>query len=404
MSVLLSTRVRAVLVSRFVSLTGTNMTTVALPWFVLATTGSTEKMGIVLACQTLPAFALGIPGGSVVAWLGPRRALVVGDALRAPLLAAVPLLHAAGELSFPTLLVLVTTIGVFSVPYAAASSSLLPEIVGEDEQEVAHAQASLQVAIQVTGILGPVAAGALIPLIGAPRLLYLDAASYAVSAIIVVAFIHVGRAVATANRRRGAIAGVRHVFSDSLLASIVSVGLVAHVGLAALFASLPALAFDHFHDARVAGALFSADAVGSVVGALLTMRLARRVKPLRLGIVGFALMSAPLWLLTMATPLALSLAVMFLFGLGGPLGIAPISAIMTTRAPADIRPQVVAAFLSITSAGTPLGAAVTGYAIAHAGFRTTYGAVAAAMTLATLLLVWCVRRVSALPAAVPSPS
>ena len=112
--------------ARFVSLTGTNMTTVALPWFVLATTGSTTKMGLVLACQTLPAFLLGIPAGGLVASLGPRRALVLGDSLRAPLLAAVPALHRLGVLSFPLLLVLVTVIGVFSVPYAAAASSILP--------------------------------------------------------------------------------------------------------------------------------------------------------------------------------------------------------------------------------------------------------------------------------------
>lgn len=392
-------QLRAVVAARFVSLTGTNMTMVALPWFVLATTGSTAKMGIVLACQTLPAFALGIPGGSVVAALGSRRSLVLGDALRAPLIAAVPVLHATGHLPFPTLLVLVTAIGVFSVPYAAAASSLLPDIVGEDEQEVARAQASLQVAIQVTGIVGPVAAGALIPVIGAPRLLYFDAASYAISALVVLAFVRVGRAIARAGRRRGVLVGVRHVFGDSLLASIVTVALIAHAGLAALFASLPALAFRDFDDARSAGVLFTADAIGSVLGGLAAVRLSRRVQPLALGVAGFAAMSAPLWLLTIATPLPLVVAVMFLFGIGAPLGVSPITAVLTTRAPVAIRPQVVAAFLSITSAGTPLGAALTGYAIERAGFRMTYGGVAAAMTVATLLLVWCLRRLSAVPKA-----
>jgi MFS family permease len=394
----------AVVAARFVSLTGTNMTTVALPWFVLATTGSTTKMGLVLACQTLPAFLLGIPGGSIVAMLGARRSLVLGDALRAPLLVAVPALHSAGALSFPTLLALVTVIGVFSVPYAAAAGSLLPEIVGEDEREVARAQAALQVAIQTTGVIGPVAAGVLIPLIGAPQLLFVDGASYAVSAAIVLAFVRLGRAVPRADRRRGVLAGVRHVFADPLLASIVTVGLVAHLGLAALFASLPALAFRDFHDARSAGVLFTADAVGSIIGGLATLRLARRYSPLRLGIAGFGLMSAPIWLLTLATPLPLALVVMFVFGLGGPLGISPISALLTTRAPAGIRPQVVAAFLSITSAGTPLGAAVTGVAISALGFRAAYGGVAAAMTLSTLLLVWCVRRASAVPDAAPAVS
>ena len=394
----------AVVAARFVSLTGTNMTTIALPWFVLATTGSTTKMGLVLACQTLPAFALGIPGGSVVAMLGARRSLVLGDALRAPLLIAVPVLHSVGALSFTTLLVLVTVIGIFSVPYAAAASALLPEIVGEDEREVARAQAALQVAIQTTGVIGPVAAGVLIPLIGAPQLLFVDGASYAVSAAIVLALVRVGHAVPRAERRRGVLSGVRHVFADSLLASIVTVGLVAHVGLAALFASLPALAFRDFHDARSAGVLFTADAIGSIIGGLVALRLARRYSPLRLGIAGFSLMSAPIWLLAIATPLPLVLVVMFVFGLGGPLGVAPISALLTTRAPAEIRPKVVAAFLSITSAGVPLGAAVTGYAITAVGFGTTYGAVAAAMTLSTLLLVWCVRRAEAVPDAAPAVS
>lgn len=392
---------RAVVLARFVSLTGTNMTTVALPWFVLATTGSTTKMGLVLACSTLPAFVLGIPGGSVVAMLGARRSLILGDTLRAPLLVSLPVLHAAGLLSFPVLLVLVTAIGVFAVPYAAASSSLLPELVGEDEREVARAQAALQVAIQVTGVVGPVAAGVLIPVLGAPQVLYVDGGSYAVSALIVATLVRGGNAAP--QRRRGVFAGVRQVFADPLLASIVTVALAAHVALAALFASLPALAFRAFHDAHVAGILFSSDAVGSVLGGLLALRLARRFSPLKVGIAGFALMASPIWLLALGHSIPLAIVVMFVFGIGGPLGVSPISALLTTRAPADVRPKVVAAFLSITSAGTPLGAVLTGYAIAGLGFATTYLGIAAAMTFATLLLVWCVRESRpALAATAPS--
>jgi MFS family permease len=386
---------RAVVVARFVSLTGTNMTMVALPWFVLATTGSTTKMGLVLACQTLPAFALGIPAGSVVAMLGPRRALVLGDSLRAPLLAAVPILHSLGVLSFPALLALVTVVGIFSVPYAAAASSLLPEIVGVDEAEVARATAALQVTIQTTGVVGPVLAGLLIPVIGAPHVLYLDAASYAASASVVAALVRVGHARPRAGRRRGVLVGLRAIRCEPLLLSLVGTALAAHVALAALFATLPALAFRSFHDARTAGVLFSADAVGSVLGGLLALSLARRVKPVRLGLAGFAAMSAPIWLLTTATSLPLALAVMFLFGIGGPLGVSPISALLTTRAPEDIRPQVVSAFLSITSAGTPLGAAGAGWLIARVGFGSTYAVVAAMMTLATVLLVPFARRSAA---------
>jgi MFS family permease len=396
--------VRAIIASRFISLTGTNMTVVALPWFVLATTGSTTKMGLVLACQTLPAFALGIPAGGVVAALGPRRALVLGDALRAPLLAAVPTLHWLGLLSFPALLGLVTVVGVFSVPYAAASGSVLPELVGEDEREVSRATAALQVAIQTTGVVGPIAAGALIPLVGAPKLLFFDGASYALSAAIVLAFVRVGHARPRPAARGNVLVGVRRIRRDSVLASIVLVALIAHVGLAALFASLPALAFRHYHDPRAAGVLFTADAVGSILGGLIALRLARRIDPMRLGLAGFVAMAAPIWLLTIATARPLAIVAMFLFGIGGPLGVSPISATLTTRAPGEIRPQVVSAFLAITSAGTPLGAALTGYAIGRAGFAPTYSGIAGAMTLAVVVLAVAVRRMRALPAPLATPS
>ena len=387
----------AVVTARFISLIGTNMTLVALPWFVLSTTGSTAKMGLVLACQTIPAVVLGVPGGDVVARIGPRRALVLGDALRAPLLAAVPALSWLGVLSFPLLIVLVTVIGVFSVPYAAASNAILPEIVGEDESEIARATAALQVAIQTTGVVGPILAGVLIPLVGAPSILLFDAASYALSAAIVALFVHAGRALARRGHRRGVLVGVRQVRRDPLLASIVAAALAAHVGLAALFATLPALAFRSFHDARTAGVLFAADAVGSVLGGFLALGLARRVRPMRLGVIGFALMAGPIWILTGATSLPLAVAAMVLFGVGGPLGVSPISATLTTRAPAAIRPQVVSAFLAITAAGTPLGAAGAGLAIERIGFAAT-------MTLATLLLWGFVRRTRGAPEPAPEPA
>jgi hypothetical protein len=55
------------LTAELVSLTGTAMTFVALPWFVLATTGSTAKVGWVLAAEMLPIAIFGIPAGTVIA-------------------------------------------------------------------------------------------------------------------------------------------------------------------------------------------------------------------------------------------------------------------------------------------------------------------------------------------------
>ena len=376
----------ALVVARFVSLTGTNMTTVALPWFVLATTGSTVRMGLVLAVQLLPAAILGTFSGTAVAAIGSRRTLISSDALRAPLLASVPVLHWLGLLSFPLLLGLVAVIGLFAVPYAAAAQSMLPEIVGEEEGLVAQAVSALQVAIQTTGVVGPVIAGVLIPFSGAPSLLLFDGASYLVCAAIVFAFVRAGGVRPREERARGILVGVRALFANPFLTAIVVAAFLAHVGLVALFGTLPALAFRAFDDARTAGALFSADAVGSIVGGLATMWLTKRVAPVRLSVLGFAVMAAPVWLLTVANPLPLALAVLFVFGLGGPLAVAPISAALTMRVDASLRPHVVGAFLALSSLGSPLGAAGAGYAIAQVGFHATYAVIAALLSAGALAL------------------
>lgn len=373
--------------ARSISLTGTNMTTVALPWFVLAATGSTAKMGLVLACQTLPSVVLGVPAGAVVARLGARQFMVIADAARAPLLALVPILHAAGVLSFPALLGVVTAVGVFSVPYAAAATALLPHLVGEDERELTHANASLQVAIQTTGVIGPVLAGLLIPPFGASNVLYLDAVSYTLSAAVVLLLVPATHGSARPPLRWGRLlAGVRWLFDDGVLRSIVVATVLAHLAMAALFASLPALAFRQFHDARLAGVMFAADAVGSVLGGLLTMRLARRAPAMSLGLIGFGAMTAGISLVAVSDTRPVAVAAMFVFGLGGPLGVAPLTAVLTGRTSPDSRPQTMSAFFAVSGAGAPIGAAGAGWLIAWAGFTPTYAAIAVAMALATVLL------------------
>jgi MFS family permease len=90
-----------------VSVTGSQMTLLALPWFVLTTTGSPARMAIVFAVESASLAVFGFVGGNVATTLGLRRTMLIADAVRAPLIALVPLLHALDALSFPLLLVLV---------------------------------------------------------------------------------------------------------------------------------------------------------------------------------------------------------------------------------------------------------------------------------------------------------
>src|SRR5262249_5998124 len=129
----------ALLTAEAVSSTGSAMTFVALPWFVLVTTGSPTRMSVVLAAEILPMAVLGIPSGSVVARRGARMSMLASDPRRAPLVALFPILHGRGHLTFWLLVLIVFLLGVFMAPYAASQRSIIPEVLGDDEKAVAKA-------------------------------------------------------------------------------------------------------------------------------------------------------------------------------------------------------------------------------------------------------------------------
>ena len=88
-----STQIRAIVAAEVVSSIGSSMTVLALPWFVLVTTGSATKLGLVLGIGSIPFVTLPIPAGSLIARIWARQTMVIADAARVPLLAAIPALY-----------------------------------------------------------------------------------------------------------------------------------------------------------------------------------------------------------------------------------------------------------------------------------------------------------------------
>jgi MFS family permease len=383
--------VRVLLAARLISLTGSAMTVVALPWFVLVTTGSPARMGLVLAVQLLPVALLGIPSGAVLSALGPRRTMVLADILRAPVVAAIPVLHWAGHLSFAALLVLAFATGVFRAPYGAAVHVLMPELAGEDEALVARANALFQTVTQGTGIFGPVLAGLLIGVFGAAAVIVLDAGSFLVSGILLATFVGVGVGgrAERAESSSGVLAGLRFLVRDPLLLPLVGAAIAMSLAHEALVGMLPVLAFERFGHASAAGAIFAADGAGSVLGSLAVMRLTRRIASRGL-IRGSALvMGAALWPLTAHLPLAGVAAAMFVFGFGSMLFVPPLVSLLTLRAPAPLRPKVMTAYVTVLTLAGPVGLAAAGPSIGAFGLRPVFVGIAAAFTLGAIAL-WIV--------------
>ncbi len=392
----------ALLAAEIVSSLGSQMTFLALPWFVLVTTGSPARMGVVLAAELLPIAVLGIPSGAVAARLGARQTMLICDVARVPLMVAIPLLHAFGALSFPLLLALVAVMGCFIAPYFASQRVALPELVGDDEQTVAEANAFLEGAQQLTRLLGPVAAGGLIVAIGAPNVLYVDAATFLASFTLLATFVPRRPPLASTEGSGGVLAGLRYILRDALLGPMMITVVVGNMVYQALFASLPVLAYQDF-DRRswVAGAFIGASGAGALVGSVVAMKVIRRFEPLKLASVAIVVDTLPLFLLALPLPWWGIVAALFAGAVGQPLVNAPLLGILTTRPPEAIRPKVMTAVLAFATIAGPIGLLAVGPLLQTYGPRTVFVAIAAGALGSALFFVGVVSRyrASALPVA-----
>jgi MFS family permease len=371
--------------AELVSLTGSAMTFVALPWFVLVTTGSTAKMGWVLAAEMLPIAMVGVPAGSVVARLGAKRTMLLSDAARGPLMLVIPLLHSSGHLSFPALLAVTFAIGVFSAPYIASSRIVIPEIVGEDERTVAQVNAVLAGANQITQIAGPVLAGALIATTGPSTVLVVDGCTYVFSFLTIALVVRAGRAVAETNESRGLLAGVRFLMRDRLLGPLMIAACVVNFGVQALIVGLQGLAFFRYDaDGHVVGYLFGALGVGALCGALVVQRLVRTMELSRIAALAIVAMPIPLFLLSAALPWPASVVIVGAVGFFTPLVNAPLMGMLTVRPPEALRAKVLTAVLAIATVAGPLGFLAAGEALRYVSLSTFFIVLPAFLTLAGL--------------------
>jgi MFS family permease len=385
MSVFRTRGIRPLLTAVVVSSLGTQMTFLALPWFVLETTGSPTRMGVVLAVELLPVALLGIPSGTVVSRLGARNTMLVGDLCRAPLLLSIPVLHSAGVLSFGVLLALVALLGVFIAPYFASQRLVLPELLGDDERAVSQANAVLEGAQRTTSLLGPALAGVLIAAIGAPNVLYLDAASCVFSFAVHALFVPRRAPVAHTEDRHGVLAGIRFLFRDRLLRVLGVTALIANGMGTMLAAGLPVLAFDEFGgSSRVAGAFFAAFGIGAVTGSIVAVKLVSRFEPLRLGATAFVALTIPIFLLALELPVPGVMAALAMSSFFGPLVNAPLITVITTRTPEALRAKVTTAVITTAMLAGPVGFLVAGPLLEAWGPHAVFLLVASVQLLATL--------------------
>jgi len=393
--------VAALVTAEVISATGSQMTALALPWFVLTTTGSPSRMALVVAAEVAPWALLGVPAGTVAARLGLRRTLVACNLCWAPLLASIPVLHYAGALTFGLLLAIAALTGALWPAYLASQHALLPSVVGEDRSAVAQASALLFGAMRTTYMLGPVLAGLLIAVWGAPTVLLIDAATFLVAALLLAKFVPPTGLAAAVPGYAGMLAGVRFLVRDPFLRPLTAAQVLSQTAFQALVVALPVLAFLQYGESsEIAGLLLAAWGGGALAGSALSYLTTTRWDLLRTGEAAWLLQALPLWLLATSVPASAAAALLAASGLGNGFRVPAMQALALLRTPAALRAQTGAVASSLAMLGGVLALAAAGPVLEESGTTPVLVAVASLSTLAAIFGVLA----SAHERAGPSPS
>ncbi len=380
-SVLRDRSLRALVLAEIVSMTGSQMTWLALPWFVFVSTGSATQMTLVVLMEVLGIGLFTPVAGRLLSRLGARVTMLLCDGGRAPLVALVPALHWADLLSFPVLLVAVFGVGALSAPYFSAQRLIVPELLGEDEARVTEATAFTQASTRVTLLLGPLVAGVLIGSVGAATVLLVDALTYLVALAIVGGFLP--RRPPRASDETGSMReGIRFLVREPLLRVWNVAFAIGDAGWTVFFVAIPVLVVARFGaDARIAGVLLASFGIGALVGNAVAYRYGARrngLKVIALAIMGQAL---PLWLLPLPAPAWALAAALALSGVANGIVNPSIHAIWTLRIPVEKRATVMPTMALAWSIAQPIGLLAAGPALDAFGARPVIAGFAAVQTL-----------------------
>ncbi|NRI67763.1 MFS transporter [Rhodococcus sp. MS16] len=356
---------------------GNGISMVVIPWLVLERTGRATDAAIVAGAAAVPLLIASLFSGTLVDRFGRRRTSLVSDALSAVSASAIPIFAVTSGLSIPVIAALAALGATFDPAGMAARESMLPAATRAAGWKLDRTNSLYEANYNVAYLIGPGVGGVLIATIGAVSTLWVTAAGFVLS-IIVVAFIRLADAgtpdpgLRPASIWHGTLEGLKFVWNNKLLRALALVDMA----VVALYMPVESVVFPVYFteldQPAQLGSVLMALAIGGIVGALAYAPLAplmsrRLIMICAVGVLGVAMLA-----MALLPPLWVILVLAGLQGLVyGPVG--PIANYaMQTRSPEHMRGRVVGVMTSTAYAAGPLGYLVVGPLLDQLGIASTF--------------------------------
>ena len=379
------------LAAEAVSLVGSRITLVAVPWLVLETTGSAGQTGVVAFAEMLPYVAACALGGPLIDRHGPRPASLACDLVSAGVVGLVPLLYGADLLPLPALAGVMALAGGLRGLGDTAKRTLFPAAVEASDADLTRATGARDGMSRLAEMLGAPLGGLLIAALGAAQVLLIDAASFALTAAIVAVGVRSTARPADRPAPEPYGAALRTGFAqlrrDPLISGVVLVALATNLlDSAYLAVYVPVWAHDVAGSAQALGLVFGAFGVGAVTGNVLFNTFAPYLPRYATFAVCFLLGGTPNMLVMAATD---SLAPIMVVGFASGMLSAPVNPILAAvayeRVPPELHARVMGLIRALSWAGIPLGGLLGGLLVARLGLTPALLLTAALYLLASLI-------------------
>jgi MFS family permease len=368
---------RRLFLAHSVSRAGDAFNTIALVVLVFDLTGSGLGVAGGVMFEIAPVLLLGPLAGLAADRLPRRRMMIAADLLRATV--ALALVVATGSLAIAYAVAFGLSAG--AVLFNPAAGSLLPEVVGEDDVVTANS------AMWTAAVIGQVAiapiAGAVIAAWGVEVAFAVNAATFVVSAVLLMGL----RAGASPAETPGGgwaavLAGIDAVRSDRLLSRLALVQVLAALSAGATSGLLVVLAERWLGVGPSGfGVLLAAIGLGAAAGPMLLRRFITPVDK-RWLFGPFAMRGGvDLTLAGVANPVAAGGALV-VYGMSTSTGMVAYQSTLQTLVPADIRGRAFAFYDVLWNAARLLSLAVGGVLAEVVDVRAVYVISAALLLVA----------------------
>lgn len=234
------------LAGQFVSQIGDKFHMIALSFWVLKTTGSSAKMGAVLAASLIPSLVIGFFSGAFIDRYNRKKIIIGADLLRGLILASFAVLFYFEVINFYVILIMQMLLSVNAAFFDPAIPAVIPQIV--EEKDLAAANSKHQFVNGFSTIAGAFIGGIFISMFGYLLVFVLNAISFLLSAFF-ECFIKIPPMQNDTTEKRGEIGiltelrkGYQYILSNRALLILLFMVMVIHFFVGSIEILMPVIA------------------------------------------------------------------------------------------------------------------------------------------------------------------